>query len=119
VDKPVAGPFRQSALLPVGCFLYLKGDHIMRYGIPTCVDPIDPKSIYMRNMYHEFFWGPFKDEQLVTDAINALDEADPYWDYDPFCIICGCDPLPSDYVFGFPAVDDETKKRIYAGRKRA
>lgn len=87
-----------------------------RYGIPVCNEPRDPESLYMRNMYHEFFWGPFQTERDLTDAIKHLDEVEPYWDYDPFCIIYGADPLPKDYVGGFPFVDDVMRDRIFAAR---
>jgi hypothetical protein len=90
----------------------------MKHGICTCEDPTLPECIYMRTMYHEFFWGPFKDKEEVVDAINTLDEADDYWDYDPFCIIYGSNPLPKDYDFGFKSVDDATKQWIFSQRKR-
>lgn len=90
----------------------------MKYGIQTCTEPTDPKSIYMRNMYHTFFWGPFNDEQAVIEAINILDAADAYWDYEPFCIIYGANPLPIDFVGGFPAVEQSIRDRIFAARKR-
>lgn len=89
----------------------------MRYGIPQCSKPIDPKSIYMRNLYREWFWGPFKDEQEVIDAIDTLDKVDPYWDYDPFCLIYGADPLPKDFVKGFTFLDDAARERISNSRK--
>jgi len=89
----------------------------MRDGILTCVEPKDPESIYMRNMFHTFFWGPFKDEQAVIGAIKILDETDPCWDYNPFCIIYGANPLPDDFVNGFPFVDDSMVKRIMELRK--
>jgi len=91
----------------------------VKYGIPTCSEPTDPKSMYMRNLYHSYFWGPFKNELEVINAINILDKADPYWDYDPFCIIFGADPLPhGDFTFGFKFVDDVVTKRIHAARLR-
>jgi len=88
----------------------------MKHGIKTCSDPTDPKSIYMRNFGHTFFWGPFKDEQEVIEAIKTLDEADPCWDYDPFCVIYGADPLPEDFTFGFPFVDGDMISRIRDSR---
>ena len=88
----------------------------MKHGIQTCREPKDPSSLYMRNLFHEFFWGPFKDEAEVIAAINTLDTADPYWDYDPFCIIYGADPLPKDFVSGFRSVESNIQKRIFAGR---
>jgi len=90
----------------------------MRPDIPTCKKPTDPKSIYVRCVYHTFFWGPFKDEQAVIKAIKALDKADPYWDYDSFCIIYGASPLPKDFVGGFPFVDDEMRSRIENSREK-
>ena len=88
-----------------------------KHNLPICIEPKDPNSIYMRNMYHEFFWGPFKDEQEVISAIHALDNADPYWDYDPFCLIYGADPLPENFVSGFSFIDDAMKERIMSKRK--
>lgn len=73
----------------------------------------------MRNLYHEFFWGPFADEAELTKAVIALDKADSYWDYDPFCIIYGANPLPTDFVFGFRFADDALKERVGAARKTA
>jgi len=89
----------------------------MRHGIQTVREPTDPKSLYMRNLYHEFFWGPFADEAALTAAVIALDKADPYWDYDPFCIIYGADPLPSDFVFGFKRASDELRARLEKARE--
>ena len=86
------------------------------YGIPTTTTPDDPKMIYMRNMYHEFFWGGFKNEQEVIDAIKKLDKIDPYWDYDPFCLVYGKSPLPDDFVFGFPDIPDDMKNKIKSQR---
>ena len=84
----------------------------MRYGVQTCSEPTDVKAIYMRNAFHEFFWGPFASEDECSDAISKLDMADSYWDYDPFCMIFGADPLPKDYAFGFPSVPQEMRARI-------
>lgn len=84
----------------------------MRYGIPTTNEPSDSTCIYMRNMYHEFFWGPFNTENACSEAIAALDKADSDWDYDPFCMIYGANPLPKDFVFGFSNVPDEIRRRI-------
>jgi len=84
----------------------------MRDGVKTCQDPTDPRSLYIRNLYRTFFFGPFADEHECAAAIAALDKADPMWDYDPFCIIYGADPLPADYVGGFPAVPYDMRKRI-------
>lgn len=89
----------------------------MKYGIPTCTEPTDAKAMYLHCAYHTFFWGPFKDEQEVIDAINILDEKEPYWDYEPFCIVYGMNPLPKDFAFGFPLVDTSVQKRIDEGRK--
>ncbi len=72
----------------------------------------------MRNRYHEFFWGPFDDEDAVVIALQALDKADPYWDYDPFCTIFGADPLPEDYVFGFKSVPKDMRERIEKRRAK-
>lgn len=84
----------------------------MKHGVITCHDPKDSAAIYMRNLFHTFFWGPFHSEQEVVDAIAKLDKADSYWDYEPFCMIYGADPLPKDFVAGFPFVPDEIRERI-------
>ena len=91
----------------------------MRHGVQTCSKPTDPQALYMRNMYHEYFWGPFKTEQEIIDAIIKLDQIDPYWDYDPFCIVYGADPLPKDFVFGFTSISDVMWQRISLARKNA
>lgn len=85
-----------------------------KHGVKITTIPDDPKALYMRNLYHTFFWGPFYSEDEVSKAIKTLDKADSYWDYDPFCVIYGADPLPDDFVFGFKFVEDETKARIKA-----
>ena len=89
----------------------------MKYGIPTCSEPKDHSKIYMRNLYHTFFWGPFDDEQAVISAQRALDKVKPHWDDNPFCTIYGADPLPEDFIFGFESVPDETKQRIEKSRR--
>lgn len=91
----------------------------MKHGIQTTSVPNQPQCLYMRNPYHEFFWGPFADEGELIKAVIALDKADPYWDYDPFCIIYGADPLPTDFVFGFRFADSALKERVYAARGTA
>lgn len=88
----------------------------MKDGIPTCRHPTDPTSMYMRNLYHTFFYGPFQTEAELTAAINQLDRTVVYWDYDPFCLIYGAAPLPTDYVFGFQSVPTEMRARIEAQR---
>lgn len=90
----------------------------MKHGVPTTNAPDCPECLYMRNLYHEFFWGPFASEAEVIAAINTLDAADDHWDYDPFAILWGSNPLPKDFVFGFRFVDDTTRERIFAGRLR-
>lgn len=90
----------------------------LRPAIPTTTTPDDPSSLYLRLMYHTFFYGPFKSEEDVLAAVKALDEWDDMWDYDCFCIVHGANPLPSDFVFGFPFVDDSVRERIEAGRHR-
>lgn len=87
----------------------------MRHGVPTCREPIDPNAFYMRILYRDFFFGPFQNEQEVTNAINVLDAADPYWDYDCFCIIKGSDPLPETYK-DLSFVSDEIRRKILSGR---
>jgi hypothetical protein len=87
-----------------------------RCGVPTCPNPDDSSKIYMRNMYHEFFWGPFSDEEEVSQAIAKLDKADDMWDYDPFCMIYGASQLPQDFVNGFQSVPQEMRDRIESKR---
>ena len=89
----------------------------MKHGVPTCTHPVDPSAIYMRNFFYEWFWGPFRDEAEVIAALRKLDAADSYWDYEPFCMIYGADPLPEDYVYGFRSVPDEIRRRIEAARE--
>jgi hypothetical protein len=73
--------------------------------------------MYMRILYRTFFWGPFDDEAAVIAALRKLDKEVPDWDDDPFCVIFGADPLPKDYVFGFPSVPMEMRDRIDQGRE--
>ena len=73
--------------------------------------------MYMRNLYHEFFWGPFLSEDEVGAAMKSLDKADKDWDYDPVSIVYGASPLPNDYLSGFPLVNSDTRARIE--KKRA
>lgn len=89
----------------------------MRHGIPTTAIPDRPACLYMRNLYHEFFWGPFEDEAALTAAVLRLDEIDPMWDYYPLCIVYGANPLPEDFVFGFPAASPDLYERVRAARK--
>ena len=84
----------------------------MKHGIPTTNKPDDPNKIYMRNLYHEFFWGGFDNEEEVVKAINHLDKVDPNWNYNSFCLIYGASPLPDDFVFGFPFLPDDMQERI-------
>ena len=91
----------------------------MRHGVPTVQYPTDPKSIYFRNLYRTFFFGPFTSESEASSAISVLDKADPMWDYDPFCMIYGADPLPKDFVFGFPEIPQEIRDRILSGARGA
>lgn len=88
----------------------------MRHGVPTSSKPDDPDGLYFRCMYHTFFYGPFKTEAELVEALRTLDKADPMWDYDPFCIHKG-DPTSTDWVGGLPFVSDEDRKRIEAARQ--
>ncbi len=88
----------------------------MRHNIPTCGAPTRPECLYMRNLFHEFFWGPFEDEAALIKAVQTLDAADPYWDYDPFCIVYGANPLPQDFVFGFRFADAGLTQRVHNSR---
>ena len=91
----------------------------MKFGIQTCENPTDPEQLYVRCMFHTFFYGPFKDEEAVVQALKTLDKADEYWDYDCFCIVYGANPLPKDYVGGFPFVDHEMRERIEKARRQS
>jgi hypothetical protein len=86
----------------------------MKPSVPTCQHPDQPDRIYMRLMYHTFFFGPFKDEAEVIAAVKELNKQDSMWDYDCYCVIYGMNPLPKDYVFGFPSVPSEMRRRIDA-----
>jgi hypothetical protein len=90
----------------------------MKHGIPTTTEPNRPECLYMRNMFHEFFWGPFETEDELEAAVAKLDVADPYWDYEAFCIIHGANPLPKDFVFGFLPARHAFVSRVH-GRPRA
>jgi len=96
-----------------------KSTSTMKHGIQTTSKPDKPECLYMRNLYHEFFWGPFSDEAELTGAVLALDKADPQWDYEPFCIIYGANPLPLDFVFGFRFAEEAIKERVSNARKAA
>ena len=82
----------------------------------TVRHPTDPGKLYFRCMFHTFFWGPFDDEQAVVDAMAALDATDPMWDDNPWTLVRGMNPLPTDYVYGFPHEAD-MQQRILAGRR--
>ena len=86
-----------------------------RFGVPICSKPNDPESLYFRCMFHTFFFGPFKSEEELVRALQALDKADPMWDYDCFCIHRG-DPNSTDWVSGLPFVSQEERARIEAAR---
>lgn len=85
--------------------------------IPKVNHPTDPSKIYIRCMYHEFFYGPFDDEVATREFVDWMDENEPYWDYDCYCIIFGADPLPKDYVFGFQSVPSEMRDRIEQNKR--
>lgn len=91
----------------------------MKYGVPTTSTPTDPNAIYMRIAYATFFFGPFLNEQDVVSAMNAMDEANPYWDYDGAIMLYGLNPLPKDMAFGFPSVPREIEDRIQSKREIA
>ena len=91
---------------------YNKDGHRTFMGVLNVKDPVDPNAMYIRVLYRPFFLGPFESEDAVIAAIKQLDEADPYWDYDPSSIIRGANPLPTDYVGGFPFIEDEVRTRI-------
>lgn len=83
-------------------------------GVPVCQHPTEPKSLYIRIMFRDWFLGPFTEEE-ATAAVNRLDQIDPYWDYDCWTIHFGADPLPKDYVGGFEYAA-EVRARIDAQR---
>lgn len=86
-------------------------------GVPTCKEPRDPASLYLRIMYREWFMGPFTEAE-ATAAVNHLDQTDPMWDYDCWTIHYGAEPLPEDFVGGFPYAG-EVRERIEAQRQRS
>ena len=86
-----------------------------RDGLPATSDPDDPTALYVRLMYHEWFFGPFKDEAAVTAAINQLDRTAVWWDYDCWTLHYGANPLPKDFVHGF-GYEKEMRERIEAQR---
>lgn len=88
----------------------------MKHQIPKCKHPDNPSKLYMQNMFCNWFWGPFDSEEHITEAINILDESDPYWCYDPFCILYGADPLPSDYTYGLQPIPLTMRERIENNR---
>jgi hypothetical protein len=88
-----------------------------RHGIDVCTDPDNPDAFYMRTMYCEWFFGPFATLDDVLTAMDKLDAADPYWDYDPCTVHRGANPLPDDYVFGFPELTSEEATRVRANRQ--
>ena len=69
----------------------------MKYGVKTCTEPTDPSGIYIQCLYHEFFYGPFRDTNELLSAIVLLDEQSPMWDYDTFRLVLGQDPFPTSY----------------------
>jgi hypothetical protein len=58
----------------------------LRHGVPTTTEALDPHALYVRCMFHPFFYGPFPDEDALVAALRTLDKEDPMWDYDCFCI---------------------------------
>ncbi len=80
--------------------------------LPRTVEPTEKDKFYFRVTYSTFFFGPFDTENDVAIALKALDAWDEMWDYDSFCIIHGVSPLPEDFVFGFPFIEDDVRKRI-------
>lgn len=91
----------------------------LRHGVQVCKHPTKPNMLYIRVMYHEWFWGPFKTEQDVLDAMIKLDEKDPYWDYDCFSIHYGADPLPDNYVTGFNFLSQESIDKLEKEREKS
>ena len=73
----------------------------------------------MRNLYHTFFWGPFDTLEDLTQAVILLDEVSPGWDYNPFCVVRGSNPLPRDYVGGLDFISKNERTALEKTRKDA
>jgi hypothetical protein len=80
--------------------------------IPTTQKPNDPNKFYFRVWYTTFFFGGFDSIEEVGEAMKQLDKLDRMWDYNTFSIIKGLDPLPEDFVYGFPFVSKKICKKI-------
>lgn len=88
----------------------------MRNGLPTCRHPEDPTKYYFRVMYREWFFGPFDSPIAVGEAMKKLDDEDFMWDYDCVATLRGANPLPSDYVGGFPVLTDSERAKVREAR---
>lgn len=87
-----------------------------RHGINVTYTPDDPTAFYLRTMYCEWFYGPFATIDALLAAMTRLDTVDDHWDYDPFTVHLGANPLPDDHV-SFPSVSVDDAERIRAHRK--
>jgi len=85
--------------------------------LPTTYRPTDPNALYMRLGFRQWFWGPFQNENDLIAAILLMDENEPYWDYDSFTVAYGADPLPEDFVHGFPTPRKSLLERIKNARR--
>jgi len=69
---------------------------------PNCTD-----KLYIKILYSTVFIGPFDNLKDTAKGICTLNSYDAYWDYNGYNIIRGLNPLPKDFVFGFPTISDE------------
>ena len=91
----------------------------MKWPVKTCRHPDQPDKFYFRIMFREFFFGPFDSEEDVIAATITLDRFDEWWDYDAVTYIKGKNPLPEDYVFGFPPMSWDFRDRMKEARQKA
>ena len=90
----------------------------MRFGVPVTNEASDEKALYVRCMYHEWYYGPFASEDDVVTALKTLDKEYPYWDYDPFAIHYGVEGMKdalNDPVY----ITGEARKKIESLRRGA
>jgi len=84
----------------------------------TTTEAINPDKMYLRLMYHEFFW-EFDTVKEIKTFVKYMDEKDAMWDYDCFGIHKG-DPrwgIDKDFgCFDFEFLP-EIKKEIEEYRK--
>lgn len=88
----------------------------MKNGVATTSQASDPKLLYVRCMYHTFWYGPFASEDDVAAALRTLDAADEYWDYDCFAIHYGVADM-KDAINDPVYVTQEAREKIESARK--